>query len=73
MLVEELNHRFRNMLNVVGAVVSETLDTSSSTDEFRENFLGRMQAMSRSYSLVAKEGWSDVGLREIVMNEMSAV
>jgi two-component system, chemotaxis family, CheB/CheR fusion protein len=65
-LVEELNHRVRNMLTIVNAIASQTLARSTSVETFKEAFTGRIRAMGTAYSLVSHEGWGDVDLLELV-------
>jgi two-component system, chemotaxis family, CheB/CheR fusion protein len=69
-MVEELNHRVRNMLTVVGAIANQTLAKSKSPDSFAEAFLGRLQSMGKSYALVSRENWGDVLLNDILLNEL---
>ena len=69
-LVEELNHRVRNMLTVVGAIANQTLAKSGSPDRFAEAFLGRLHAMGKSYALVSQENWGGVSLSEILMSQL---
>jgi two-component system CheB/CheR fusion protein len=69
-LVEELNHRVRNMLTVVGAIANQTLAKSASPDIFAAAFMGRLQSMGKSYALVSRENWNDVSLGDILMNEL---
>jgi two-component system, chemotaxis family, CheB/CheR fusion protein len=64
-LVEELNHRVRNMLTTVSAMASQTLKRSESGEEFRKVFLGRIQSMAAAYNLVSRESWHAVSLRGI--------
>ena len=63
-LVEELNHRVRNMLTVVGAIANQTLSTSETPKHFTEAFLGRIHSMARSYDLVSREQWGEVSLQD---------
>ncbi len=72
MLVEELNHRVRNMLTVVGAIANQTLARSESPERFAAAFLGRLESMGKSYSLVSRENWGDVSLNDILMNELKS-
>jgi two-component system, chemotaxis family, CheB/CheR fusion protein len=65
-LVEELNHRVRNMLAVVHAIATQTLRSSDSTDKFADAFTGRLRAMGASFSLVSRENWKEVPLAEIL-------
>jgi two-component system CheB/CheR fusion protein len=72
-LIDELNHRVRNMLTVVGAIAKQTLVRSESPVRFTEAFLGRLQAMANSYNLIAKEQWSQVSLEDIFKSELTSV
>lgn len=69
-LVEELNHRVRNMLTVVGVVARQTLAKARSPEQFSESFLARIQAMANTYSLVSRHNWSSISLRDIVVTEL---
>jgi two-component system CheB/CheR fusion protein len=70
MLVEELNHRVRNMLTVVGAITKQTLAKSASPGDFAEALQGRIQALAKSYGLLSREQWGNVLLRDILLNEL---
>ena len=72
-LVDELNHRVRNMLTVVGAIASQTLEHTPSPEAFGPAFLGRVEALARAYGLVARERWGDVALEEAVREELEPV
>src|SRR5262249_33688962 len=69
-LVEELNHRVRNMLTIVGAIANQTLAKSASPELFADAFLGRLQSMGKSYALVSRENWGDISLNDILTNEL---
>jgi two-component system CheB/CheR fusion protein len=71
-MVEELNHRVRNMLTVVGAIANQTLANTDSPKHFAEAFLGRLQAMGKSYALVSRENWGEVSLRDMLMDELQS-
>ncbi len=70
MLVEELNHRVRNMLTVIGAIANQTMASARTPKLFTEAFLGRVNALAQSYSLVSRENWRAVSLRDIIMTEV---
>ncbi len=70
LLVDELNHRVRNMLTVVTSLASQTMRRSTSLVEFSENYLGRLQALTAAYALLSKENWRAVSLRDVVMEEL---
>jgi two-component system CheB/CheR fusion protein len=71
-LVEELNHRVRNMLTVVGAIATQTLARQPDPARFVESFLGRISALGKSYALVARKQWNPVSLMEILGAELDA-
>jgi two-component system, chemotaxis family, CheB/CheR fusion protein len=64
-MVEELNHRVRNMLAVVSAMAHQTIATSASPKAFLDAFTARIQAMARTYGLVSRDRWSEVALNEV--------
>jgi two-component system CheB/CheR fusion protein len=70
LLVDELNHRVRNVLAVVLAMCSQTLRRAKTLEEFEAVFVGRIDALAAAYTLVARENWSEVSLREILDLEL---
>jgi two-component system CheB/CheR fusion protein len=69
-LVQELNHRVRNMLTTVGAIASQTVKKSESGADFRRIFLARIQSMAAAYNIVSRESWGEVSLREIAASQL---
>ena len=70
LLVDELNHRVKNMLSVVISLATQTLRRSGTLEEFEGVFLGRVHALTAAYALLSRESWSYVQLNEIVAEEM---
>ncbi len=70
LLVDELNHRVKNMLTVVISLATQTLRRSGTLEEFSGVFLGRVHALTAAYSLLSRESWSGVQLEEIVVEEL---
>src|SRR5664279_67847 len=70
LLVDELNHRVRNMLAVVVAMASQTLRRAKTLEDFKHVFVGRIDALAAAYTLVARENWAEVSLREILEVEL---
>jgi len=70
LLVDELNHRVKNMLSVVISLATQTLRRSATLQEFEGAFLGRVHALTAAYALLSRESWSHVQLEEIVSEEM---
>ena len=69
LLVDELNHRVKNMLTVVISLASQSLRRAASLEDFSITFMGRVQALTASYTLLSRENWSSVSLREILDEE----
>jgi two-component system, chemotaxis family, CheB/CheR fusion protein len=69
-LVQELNHRVRNLLAVVSAIAAQTAARTNSPAEFTDSFLGRINALGRSHNLLARERWGDIALAELIRVEL---
>jgi two-component system CheB/CheR fusion protein len=69
-LVDELNHRVRNILTMVAAITRQTLARSRSPEEFAETFQGRVHSLANAYALLSREQWSDVPLHDVLRNEL---
>ncbi|MBW4022876.1 MAG: hypothetical protein HIU92_06985 [Proteobacteria bacterium] len=70
LLVDELNHRVKNMLTVVISLATQTLRRSKNLDDFSTAYLGRLHALTAAYSLLSEESWQTVALRDILMEEL---
>ncbi len=70
LLVDELNHRVKNMLTVVISLATNTLRRAATLEEFQEVFLGRIHALTTAYALLSRDGWSTIPLREILTEEL---
>ena len=70
LLVDELNHRVKNMLAVVISLASQTLRGSGTLEEFSGVFLGRVHALTAAYTLLSRESWSSVLLGEVITEEL---
>jgi two-component system CheB/CheR fusion protein len=71
MLVAELNHRVRNMLQVVIGLANQTVHRSENLRQFSAAFFGRMQALGRAYELLSRDGWHQVPIGELVRTQLA--
>src|SRR5262245_5716616 len=71
-LVEELNHRVKNMLTVITVLANQTLARANTMDDFKQSFMGRIQAVGKTYGLVSRENWSNVALRALLQDGVLA-
>jgi PAS domain S-box-containing protein len=66
MLIDELNHRVKNLLSTVQSIVLQALRTTSDRKVIEEAVQSRLFALSRSHDLLARENWKSAGLRDVV-------
>ena len=70
MLIEELNHRVKNMLTVVNAMARQTLASNPAPEVFSENFIRRIDALGRTHSLLSREQWGMVQMADIARESL---
>ena len=66
MLIEELNHRVKNTLATVQAIVAQAVRNHSEPSIMRESIESRIGALSRSHDLLSHEKWGSAGLHDLV-------
>jgi PAS domain S-box-containing protein len=71
-LLAELQHRTRNLLAVVQSIARQTIRASASLEDFATQFEGRLRALSRIQSLLARIDHGPVDLRALVEAELKA-
>jgi two-component sensor histidine kinase len=62
-VIDELNHRVKNILAVIQSIVTRTLRHGSDIDVSRELLIGRIHAMANVVSLLSESQWQGVKLR----------
>ncbi|MDX6805898.1 sensor histidine kinase [Terrihabitans rhizophilus] len=71
-LVDELQHRTRNLMSVVQAVMLRTIKGSTSLEEFQRCMDDRMQALARAQGLLSRSGGGKVTFDALLHEELSA-
>lgn len=71
LMVRELNHRVKNALTVVQAVVERSRESTSSLGDFYVALGGRIRSMARTHSLLSRERWHGLALDELVEAELA--
>jgi PAS domain S-box-containing protein len=66
LLIDELNHRVKNTLATVQAIVAQGLKFGQPVDRARETIEARLQSLSRSHDLLTRDNWEGADLHEIV-------
>lgn len=62
-VIDELNHRVKNILAVIQSIVTRTLRHGADIDVARELLIGRIHAMSNVVSLLSESQWQGVKLK----------
>jgi two-component sensor histidine kinase len=65
-VIGELRHRIKNILNTVQAVAMQTVRRSDSLEGFRDAFLQRVQALAACQDLLVQTGWRSAKLGDLV-------
>ncbi|MDQ1902261.1 HWE histidine kinase domain-containing protein [Paracoccus sp. WLY502] len=60
-LIGELGHRIKNLLAVTRAIARRTGVEGRSAEEYRDDFLGRFDALARSLAVSTQEAEADLG------------
>lgn len=72
LLVTELNHRVKNTLATVQSIAAQCLrGPGSNSATFGRDFVGRLQALTRSHDLLAAQGWGQVDLARVVQQGLA--
>ena len=61
-ILQESEHRVKNMLTVVAAIAQQTARSSRDIDTFQAAFAGRLESLARAHELLVGQVWHDVSL-----------
>ena len=67
----ELDHRVKNVLATVSAVVSHTQEGSRSVARFAAALQGRISSMATTHDLLSSARWQGISLTELVRRELA--
>jgi PAS domain S-box-containing protein len=70
-LLAELDHRVKNALATVSAVVSQTGQGTKSVADFASALDGRIRSMATSHELLSAGRWQGVSMTELVRRELA--
>jgi len=71
-LIAELNHRVRNILNLIKGLINQSRDEAISIAEFTDIVGGRVHALARAHDQITKENWSPASVYELIETEAQA-
>lgn len=70
LLISELNHRVKNTLAGVQAIMQQTLRATKNPTEFSASFTGRIQSMAKVHSLLSSAAWKGADLRDVIRDQL---
>ena len=71
MLVAELDHRVKNALATVAAIIAQTQEGRRSLPDFVAALDGRIQSLAKTHELLSRSHWAGVSLHDIVQRELA--
>jgi PAS domain S-box-containing protein len=71
LLIAELDHRVKNVLARVAAIVTQTGQRCRTVDEFVRTLHGRVQSMAAAHVLLSQNRWSDVSLTDLIRRQLA--
>jgi len=71
LLAAELSHRVKNVLAVVQAIASATMNRAKSLEDFSPAFEGRLMALSTAHALLLRTNWRNLSFRDLVTAELA--
>src|SRR3954449_3647413 len=70
LLIRELQHRVKNSLATVQALLRATSRSASTVEDFKRVFEARVLSLSRTHNLLVETSWRTASLREILRSEL---
>jgi len=71
LLMAELDHRVKNTLANIQALVTQTSRRADSLTDFVTSLEGRIRAMAKAHSLLSESRWEGVSVRRLISDELS--
>lgn len=67
----ELDHRVRNLLSVVSAIVSLSARTAASVDELKDSLLARLRALAATQTVLRRDTRGSISLSDLLLAELA--
>ena len=71
-ILQESEHRVKNMLTVVQAIANQTAANSRDLEGFSHTFAGRLESLARAHQLLVGKVWQDVALSALTERVLGA-
>ncbi len=72
LLIAELNHRVRNILNLIQGLVSQSKSGATSIEGYTKVLDGRIQSLARAHDQLTRQEWAPTALRDLIGVEVNA-
>ena len=72
LLIAELNHRVRNILNLIRSLVSQGRGEATDIASYTQILDGRIQSLARAHDQLTRRDWSPISLLELIETEVRA-
>ncbi len=72
LLIDELNHRVRNILSLIRGVITQSKDPTNSIESFTKTVGGRIQALARAHDQITADKWGPASFRSMIQAEAGA-
>lgn len=72
LLIAELNHRVRNILNLIQGLVSQSRSPGTDIASYTAVLDGRIQSLARAHDQLTRREWSPSSLRDLINVEVTA-
>ncbi|MBX7527792.1 HWE histidine kinase domain-containing protein [Qipengyuania vesicularis] len=72
LLIAELNHRVRNILNLIRGLISQSKREAGSIEEFSDIVGGRITSLAAAHDNITKGNWAAAPLRTLIDSEAQA-
>ena len=72
MLIAELNHRVRNILNLIRGLINQSKGEARDIEGFVEIVAGRVRSLASAHDNITKGNWSHAPFSELLETEINA-
>lgn len=72
LLIAELNHRVRNILNLIRGLINQSRGEADSIETFAEIIGGRISSLASAHDNITKGNWSSASLHDLIDTEAEA-
>ena len=72
LLIDELNHRVRNILSLIRGVINQSKDPSLTVETFTQTVGGRIQALARAHDQITADKWGPASFSSMLQAEAGA-